>query len=259
MTATTPAATPPKRRPSRNTATRRAGRRVRVTTSHRCGAALPNSPKTGVNTTGNGFHDGPPDKAERDLGVGDLLSPVDPGPGVGARHPREHEHADQREHEAHADDRRHRVIEGAAGQRVARPARRGFGRSRGRCHRLVRADHEGDTVQSAGLVGLAQRGSADGSCSVGNLSRRRSAREVHQPSPGVTRRPQCLFHDEHLHRRQGFRVAALRGRDGRTARRVRRHGRHALPQRGGVAGALHREGQGRHRGRRRAGRDADRR
>lgn len=34
---------------------------VRVMTSHMSGAAWPNSPNTVVNTTGNGFQDGPPD------------------------------------------------------------------------------------------------------------------------------------------------------------------------------------------------------
>src|SRR5436305_6893713 len=51
---------PPKRRPSLNAATSANSPPVRLTTSQRCGAAPPKNPKTAVNTTGNGFQDGPP-------------------------------------------------------------------------------------------------------------------------------------------------------------------------------------------------------
>src|SRR5580698_6247366 len=59
-TARTPAATPPYRRASRNTPASASRLPVRLTTSHRPGPDLPKNPKIDVNTTGNGFHDGPP-------------------------------------------------------------------------------------------------------------------------------------------------------------------------------------------------------
>src|SRR3984957_1761433 len=62
ITASTPAAVPPKRRPRRKIPTSANRLAVRLTTSHMLGPAPPKNPNNDVNTTGNGFHDGPPPK-----------------------------------------------------------------------------------------------------------------------------------------------------------------------------------------------------